>query len=258
MNVLTNFIKQLSLALPEPVQAFGRYYASRQYRWLMRATRHGVPIGPFQGMRYVHRAVNSILRPKLVGTYEKELWPAIEEIRHRGYKTIVNIGAAEGYYAVGLARLLPEADIVCFEADTKEHHMLLHLASLNNVKNKIAMHAFCTPDLLEQALALGSPSLVVCDIDGGEYDLLDPAVVPALRHTDILVETHDFGRPDTSAQLQKRFESSHDVELIKGRERTVADWPLKLNFTDEEKLATMSEGRPELQDWFWMKTHSPS
>jgi len=255
LNVL-NIVKQLSLALPEPVQAFGRYYASRQYRWLSRATRKGVASGPFQGMPYVHRAVGSGLRPKWLGTYEKELWPAIEQIGRRGYKTIANVGAAEGYYAVGLARLLPGAQVVCFEAQTKEHPLLLKLAGLSGVEKQITMHALCTPELLQQTLSKASPSLVVCDIDGGEYDLLDPNVVPALRNSDILVEIHDFEHTGAPDQLRTRFEDSHDVELIPGRERTLADWPLKLNFSPEEKLASLDEGRPEVQDWFWMKARS--
>ncbi len=255
LNVLT-IVKQLSLALPEPVQAFGRYYVSRQYRWLSRATRKGVASGPFQGMRYVHRSVGSGLRPKLLGTYEKELWPAIEEIGGRGYKVIANVGAAEGYYAVGLARLLPDAQVVCFETQTKEHQLLLKLAALNGVENQITMHALCTPELLQQTLAKASPTLIVCDIDGGEYALLDPARVPALGTSDILLEIHDFEHTSAPDQLRALFENTHDIEVILGRERTLADWPLKLNFSPEEKLASLAEGRPDLQDWFWMKTRT--
>jgi len=248
--------KQLSLVLPERVQAHGRYYGSRQVRWLWRATRLRVASGPFQGMRYVHRSIGSVLRPKWLGTYEKELWPVIEEIVHRGYKTIVNIGAAEGYYAVGLARLLPEARVFCFEEQTQEHHLLLRLATLNGVQDRITSRAWCEPQMLQQTLATARPSLVVCDIDGGEYDLLAPSVVPALRHSDILVEIHDFQRTGAPDQLRALFENTHDIEVILGRERTLADWPLNLNFSSKEKLEALAEGRPDLQDWFWMKARA--
>ncbi len=255
LNVLT-IVKQLSLALPEPVQAFGRYYVSREYRWLSRATRQGVASGPFQGMRYVHRSVGSGLRPKWLGTYEKELWPAIEEIGRRGYKIIANVGAAEGYYAVGLARLLPQAQVVCFETQTKEHQLLLKLAALNGVEEQISMHALCTPELLQQTLSQASPALVVCDIDGGEYALLDPARVPTLGTSDILLEIHDFEHTGAPDRLRALFENTHDIEVILGCERTLADWPLKLNFSSQEKLEALAEGRPELQDWFWMKVRA--
>jgi hypothetical protein len=45
---------------------------------------------------------------------------------------------------------------------------------------------------LRQSLeSVTPPALVVMDIEGGEVGLLDPGSTTALRHTDILVETHD-------------------------------------------------------------------
>ncbi|MDP6095842.1 MAG: hypothetical protein QGG67_07640 [Gammaproteobacteria bacterium] len=46
--------------------------------------------------------------PKLLGCYEQELHHVANSIAETGYKNVVNIGCAEGYYAVGLTRLLPE------------------------------------------------------------------------------------------------------------------------------------------------------
>jgi len=42
---------------------------------------------------------------KLLGFYEQPLQPYIEQVIQTGYPTIINIGCAEGYYAVGLAHL---------------------------------------------------------------------------------------------------------------------------------------------------------
>ena len=65
--------------------------------------------GPFQGMRYLALAYCSEVLPKLVGTYECELIPGIEAICQAGCDRIVDIGAAEGYYAVGMALRNPGA-----------------------------------------------------------------------------------------------------------------------------------------------------
>ena len=75
--------------------------------------------GPFKGLRYVDSAMGSTLGPKLLGTYEKELNHIVERIIARAYGTVVNIGAGEGYYAVGLATRMPDSRIICFEAFEK-------------------------------------------------------------------------------------------------------------------------------------------
>ncbi len=76
--------------------------------------------GPFRGLNYLVEN-NTVPTHKLLGTYEKELWPIIEEIIARDYRTIIDIGAAEGYYVVGLAQRMPEARVVAFEAQLKIH-----------------------------------------------------------------------------------------------------------------------------------------
>lgn len=66
--------------------------------------------GPFAGLRYPsHDAVGSSLWPKLLGSYEAELAPTFEALCATPYRTVVDVGAAEGYYAVGLGLRLGEA-----------------------------------------------------------------------------------------------------------------------------------------------------
>src|SRR5438876_11547620 len=71
-------------------------------RWIA-AFGCGVSNGSFRGMAYVPEAVGSSLLPKLIGSYEQEITPAIEEMVAKRPPRIIDIGAAEGYYAVGLA-----------------------------------------------------------------------------------------------------------------------------------------------------------
>ncbi|MCE9519631.1 MAG: hypothetical protein K8R87_08785, partial [Verrucomicrobia bacterium] len=60
--------------------------------------------GPFAGLRYPKfEAVGSSLIGKLVGIYEIELGALMEKILVAPYETVVDLGCAEGYYAVGLA-----------------------------------------------------------------------------------------------------------------------------------------------------------
>src|SRR5579863_8220696 len=56
--------------------------------------------GPFKGMRYIDRSINSALFPKLLGTYESEIAPFLDKLKCIRPHTLINIGAGEGYYAV--------------------------------------------------------------------------------------------------------------------------------------------------------------
>lgn len=75
--------------------------------------------GPFRGMRYVRTSIGSSFGAKLIGTYELELAGVIEELCRRGFREVVNIGAGEGHYAVGLAFRQPGALVTAFEMDTE-------------------------------------------------------------------------------------------------------------------------------------------
>src|SRR5215472_3996438 len=60
--------------------------------------------GPFTGMIYSEAAVKDrFVIPQMLGATELQLHSAIESIVGAGYQKIINIGCAEGYYAVGLA-----------------------------------------------------------------------------------------------------------------------------------------------------------
>jgi hypothetical protein len=55
---------------------------------------------------------------------------------------------------------------------------------------------------------------VFCDIEGGERDLLDPAIAPALGAMDIIVESHECLIPGITQLLLERFSPTHDIEVI--------------------------------------------
>ena len=78
---------------------------------------HGVRVysGPFKGMEYLDYATEGCLVPRLLGCYEDELHADLQRFVDMGVDTIVDIGCAEGYYAVGLARFMPAAQIHAFE-----------------------------------------------------------------------------------------------------------------------------------------------
>ncbi|MGZ5948088.1 MAG: hypothetical protein ACXWKV_16080, partial [Caulobacteraceae bacterium] len=134
--------------------------------------------GPFAGMDYVDEATEGALMPRLLGTYESELHPHLAEFVAAGIDDIIDVGCAEGYYAVGLARLAPGATVHAYDIDEKARVACAELAARNGVAERVIIGGEFKPDGF-QAFA-GRRVLVMVDTEGAEVDILQPALSPAL------------------------------------------------------------------------------
>jgi hypothetical protein len=214
-----------------------------------------VVAGPFKGLKYVSTARGSSIGPKLLGTYELELREIVEGIIAQAYPTIVNIGAGEGYYAVGLAKRMPNTRFICFDADPSNQEQIKTLAKLNGVESQLDVRGFCDDAALREALGDVGDTLVICDIEGAEVEVLRPEAVPALARVDLLVEMHDIVRKGCSSAVRTRFENSHQIDVIPTRRRKESDFPAGVEVvTNKERLTCMDEGRgPTPMTFFWMR-----
>jgi hypothetical protein len=218
--------------------------------------------GPFQGMRYRDEAHGSELLPKILGSYEAELVPAIEAICGAGCDRIIDIGAAEGYYVVGLALRNPHATVVGFEQSHAARRELRKLVAHNGVENRVIVEGTCDVQSLAIALEPAARPAVICDCEGAEDQLLNPDQVEPLKRSLILVETHDGLEQDGIPlsgivdRLVARFEPTHAIETIASRPRTLADLPPGASLDPEDALEAMCEGRPRA-DWLFLTPRSP-
>src|SRR5688572_21245165 len=106
--------------------------------------------GMFKGMRYIPHAYFSAYIPKLLGTYERELTAAIDAAVAAKPELVVDVGAAEGYYAVGLALRLPGTKVVAFEMAPKAQELLRKMVEMNGVQGQVEIRGRCDrPDLQE-------------------------------------------------------------------------------------------------------------
>ena len=194
MKVMVSFLKWLIPARYRPIGYLIHLTRTR--------TDNRVRSGPFAGVRYVDDSVGSAYIPKLLGIYESELTAQVEIICRQKPGLIVDIGAAEGYYAVGLAVRNPQAKIIAFEMNPKGQAALREMSSLNKVSSRVEVRGKCEPADLITALGDTPEPVVVCDVEGYEDKLLDPQVVPALARTTLLVELHDWIIPGITEELK--------------------------------------------------------
>jgi hypothetical protein len=213
--------------------------------------------GPFAGMRYpasfVPRGLFS--GPYQVGSFELELWPAIERIVATAPATVVNVGAAEGYYAVGLAMRLPAARVIGFEMEPKPRAAAARLAELNGVGDRIDLRGLCTVDELAGAVSPDGGTAVLMDCEGAEAELADPERVDWLAGATVLVELHPAAAPEIGDRLAARFDPTHDLERIESQVRRASDFDAQLRpigglrRIDRELL--VAEFRDGPMEWLW-------
>ena len=135
--------------------------------------RHGAKVlsGPFAGMKYIDKSAGSSLTPKLVGSYENELHGVLSQILANTYDTVVDVGCAEGYYAVGLAmRLGGTPAIYAYDTNRGAQAQCSELLAKNSAQNKVIIAGFCDSAKL-QSIVQGR-ALVFCDCEGYEIELL--------------------------------------------------------------------------------------
>lgn len=215
--------------------------------------------GPFKGMRLPDPDCYIDSRfEKVFGAYEHELFPVIAGLTAESpqLNQVIVLGASDGFYAVGLARLLPQASVIAFETRATKREVLAAAADLNGVSERVTLQGMATPDSLQTFLRQGY-GLVFCDVDGYEKELLDPQQAPELRHTCILVETHDCFVPGIAELLKNRFTSSHTIKEIHMSGPDFKGLPELAGLRMHEVEALVGSERPMLQTWLWMTPHQP-
>jgi hypothetical protein len=211
--------------------------------------------GSFKGLKFSQRFPT---KPMLLGVWEKELsfvWETLEDKRN-----IIDVGAAEGFYAVGLAKKYPQKKIIAFEMDSNSRRMLKIIANDNSVSN-LTIHGKCEFEDLAQLGQKLENSLIIMDCEGYETQLLKMNNSTIFYKSDILVEMHEMYRPGCTQTIKKRFADTHRISEILGQERVINDWPKELNFIrllfpKKEILHFMDEGRPYPMNWLLMKPKS--
>jgi hypothetical protein len=211
--------------------------------------------GPFKGLRYLPPKNWASCRfEKIIGAYEFEIHDLLDRLirDHQHYTTIVVIGAAEGFYAVGLARVFPNARVLAFEPLEQRSQVLKQMAAINQVSDRISIEGFCDPEKL-LSLNLTQNTLIVCDVDGYEQEILDPSVIPWLESADIIAELHDCFVPGISNEIRKRFTSTHHITEYEQTGVPYEKYPVLKNLLFTEIDAMVGSDRKSLQNWFFME-----
>ncbi len=212
--------------------------------------------GPFVGMRWLdHPGWGRSEQGAIVlGLYEQEVSQHLTNAPDR-YRVFVDVGAADGYYAVGLLFNRTVDRCIAFESIPECRAAIARLAAENHVSDKITVLGTASDHFVDTLRAHGIKSpetMFLIDIEGAEFELLTEEVFAFLKDSMIIVETHAhiYLHPQAMIeQMIKAASSTHQVSSWYPGARN--PWVLKEleSFSELDRWILCSEGRTELQQW---------
>lgn len=218
--------------------------------------------GPFKGMKYENdQFCCSAIAPKLLGSYEREIHPWIEHLLSQSWDGVVDVGSAEGYYAVGFAWKLPGLRVYAYDINAAAREQCRKLAEANGVADRVEIRSFCDAKELAR-LVDRRRFLVIADCEGYEKELFTEENRAALAHADILVEVHDFMDLTITPHLRSLFEKSHQIAETESiddvRKLDRYDYPELEGLDLHTRYRQIAEWRQRVQLWMWMRSRVAS
>ena len=209
-----------------------------------------VTSGPFAGM-FIDDSVISWgdgdLVPKLLGTYECECHDFLTSLPIKEVEQVINVGSAEGYYAVGMARAYQHAKVWAVDTDAVARQATYENARLNNVADRVTI-VKSAEDLPVSELRK-KPSVWIVDVEGAELKVLEEYGFENLQEAFLLVELHPFVFPNVEDRLARALSRSHSIEVIEQGPRNPHGISALSKLPESARWAAVSEGRPEAMRW---------
>jgi Ribosomal protein L11 methyltransferase (PrmA) len=185
---------------------------------------------------------------KVLGCYEAELLSHLQDFVARVPDIVINVGCADGYYAVGLARIVACA-VHAIDIDPKAIQTCQLTASLNGMSGRVTTSSESNAEALRRLTSSCGAPLIVSDCEGAEFDLLDPSRVPSLSLADMMIECHDLYRPGCQKELAERFAESHEVVSVAEGARDPNRYECLTSLPSLDRWLAVCEFRPERISW---------
>ncbi len=214
--------------------------------------------GAFKGMRLAStswsaRDVGSIL----LGQYERQVVDAIMG-SPESHSIFVDVGAADGIYAVGLTLNNRFLSSYCFESSEASQLSIRENAIANNVESRITILGTARANFLsilthEYDVDL-TKALFLIDIEGGEFDLLTSQNLKRMRDSVVIVEIHK-NVDDFDSKYKTLLANSAEffnLEELSAGSKTNMNFEEIESWPDEDRQIVFSEGRRYEMWWLVM------
>ncbi|MGS0895328.1 hypothetical protein ACVBGC_22760 [Burkholderia stagnalis] len=214
----------------------------------------GYPVGVSQ---WAEVAVGAYL----LGTYEIAICAILDELGSPR-KTLVDLGAADGIFGIGLVGTNVFGRSLCFEMDEQRRHAIQHRAAEMGLADRVAVHGKADrnlPAILAEHGGDPAERVVLCDIEGAEFELFDDALLEQLSGSHVIIEIHDFLLSDPAQaarafdELSERAARHFHVYEIRDGLRDIRNIPLLRHWSDWDAWLICVEARYRMMRWLWLE-----
>jgi hypothetical protein len=156
---------------------------------------------------------------------------------------------------------LPAAKVFAFEISDRGRSVLQNNAQLNECSSAIAVGDEATYEALANIISMHQSALVLIDIEGDEYQLLDSEMLSLLSSSTVIVELHPRKVADGWHLQQKLMQDAakfFETEILVRETYNPNMFEELSEFSDEDRLLAFSEGRKAVGLWLILtpKAHS--
>jgi hypothetical protein len=186
--------------------------------------------------------------------YEKEVLDSLSAVPNT-HRTFIDIGAADGYYGIGVLVNNLFDYSYCFEMSEYGQKVIARNANLNGVSHRLKIFGIAEQNFIDFLNTEGvdlSKTVLLCDIEGGEFKLFNDTVLNAMRGSVIIIETHDSIFPNGRQMvntLKQLANNRFSITEFTTTSRDLSLFPELNKFNDNDRWLIVSEGRRQLPSW---------
>ena len=216
--------------------------------------KHTIMYGPFANMIFCddYWWGSSDRAAMLFGIYEEEVLNSIMSVSNK-YDVFVDLGAADGYYSIGSLISKKFKTSYSFEISNKGREVIQKNATVNKVSHKLHIFGEATKDFYKNIPKKDLNSAVILiDIEGAEFSLLDSQVFSHLKKSIIFIELHDWFFKDGEKKMAKLMRDAKPffkISRLTTTSRDLSRFPELFDYSDSERWLIASEGRSKLMTW---------
>lgn len=215
-----------------------------------------VQIGVFKDLKILDKVWwgQNDITSKIFGEYEKHIVCKLDELKGHS-NNFIDIGAADGFFAVGSRKNGLFECCYCYEITRSGQETIKKLACLNGVDSGIIIYGEAKKNSLRSLVNNIGSSVILCDIEGGEFELFDYETLYSLRKCFIIIELHDNVFPEYSGKREKLISNASDFFTIGYIDRinpNIYNNDQLYAWSDIERLIAFDECRPSNMSWLFL------
>jgi hypothetical protein len=214
-----------------------------------------VRYGPLKGLKFTSNTywAGADRGAMLLGLYELEVLNTFKDIPSK-YNTFINVGAADGYYGVGVLVGNLFSKSICYEISKAGRETIKENASLNGASERVEIRGAANKDFYKDIdKAILDYSVLLIDIEGGEFEIVNKETFEAFKKSIIIIELHEWSISEGKIELEKMLndsQSTHRVTEFRSGPRDPASFEELKMYSDTDRWLICSEGRPEVMRWW--------